>query len=70
MDGTVPRSRGRLGITSIASLFLSGLQLVSAIVILGLVGVRFNRASFSSAVSARSLCFQSGESSLGSVDVP
>lgn len=51
MDGTAPRSRGRLGLTGILSLALITVQFIGAVIVLGLVGVRFNRASFSSAVS-------------------
>jgi hypothetical protein len=50
MDGTAPR-RSRPGISSIIALTLAGLQGICAIIVLGLVAVRFGRTSFSAAVS-------------------
>ncbi|ETN44219.1 uncharacterized protein HMPREF1541_10770 [Cyphellophora europaea CBS 101466] len=50
MDGTTQRRGGRFSITSILALALAGLQFICAIIILGLVGVRFGSTSFSAAV--------------------
>lgn len=52
MDGMTPAKGRRFSISSMVAIALAGLQGICAIIILGLVGVRFGRTSFSAAVSA------------------